>query len=201
MSTNEPPSAAASKPAKPPTTIPSSAVISETATLTGRHHITIGSNTVIHPRCKILSNNGPVIIGAGCIISERSVVGLSSSPAEGLSEEDESLQVIIGDGVVIEIGAKVEARIVGEGSCIGVNSHISPGVVIGKVGIPSFTKFSSSRSLTELFLTCPPTSPSLSVSSTHHFLPCYPHADMRISTADSGLSAPSPPVKFLPIVR
>ena len=140
MSTSEHASAASSKPAKSPTTISSSAVISETATLTGRHHITIGSNTVIHPRCKILSNNGPVIIGSGCIISERSVVGLSISPAERLSEKDESLQIVIGDSVVIEIGAKVEARIVDEGSCIGVNSHVSPGVVIGKVGIPSFTK-------------------------------------------------------------
>lgn len=132
MSTSEHASAASSKPAKSPTTISSSAVISETATLTGRHHITIGSNTVIHPRCKILSNNGPVIIGSGCIISERSVVGLSISPAERLSEKDESLQIVIGDSVVIEIGAKVEARIVDEGSCIGVNSHVSPGVVIGK---------------------------------------------------------------------
>ncbi len=82
------------------------------------------------------------------MISERSVVGLlsgdlqsepSPSRQEGqqgqaqngqpLSEEGLTLE----DGVIVEIGAKVEARIIGECTHVGINCRVGKGAVIGKV--------------------------------------------------------------------
>ncbi|OJD15925.1 hypothetical protein AJ78_03868 [Emergomyces pasteurianus Ep9510] len=72
---------------KPPLTTHPSATISETASFQGIHPISIGAGTVIHPRTKFLSFEGPIRIGDGCIIGEKSVIGgpqtspTSSTPA------------------------------------------------------------------------------------------------------------------------
>lgn len=42
--------------------------------------------------------------------------------------------MLIGDGVVIEVGAVVEAQSVGDGTVIEVNARIGKGAVLGKVG-------------------------------------------------------------------
>jgi len=112
---------------KPPTSLASSLVIAEQAGLTGTHLITLGSNTVIHPRTKLSSAYAPVTVGSSCIICERSQVGLQSGPAE-----DQRQGVVIGNGVIIEVGAIVEASAVGEGTIIEVNSKVGKGAVLGK---------------------------------------------------------------------
>ncbi|KAI9806082.1 MAG: hypothetical protein M1833_004489 [Piccolia ochrophora] len=126
--------AAASKPPpapKPPTTISARAIISDTAIITGTHPVTIGESAVLHPRATLLASHGPVTVGANCIICERSVVGLSAAPSNG----DVTLPVegvVVEDDVMIDVGAKVEASRVGEGSVIEVNAIIGRGAVIGK---------------------------------------------------------------------
>ena len=68
-------------------------------------------------------------MGKACILSERSTVGLqapSTNQPEG---------VIIEDYVVLEVGAVVEAKRVGEGSVIEINARVGKGAVIGKVGV------------------------------------------------------------------
>ncbi|RKF66795.1 Dynactin subunit 6 [Golovinomyces cichoracearum] len=113
---------------KPPTQLDPSLIISEQASLTGTKLITMGSNTVIHPRCKLNSINGPITIGNSCILSERCRIGLQSEP-----HQVEANSIVIGDGVVIETGAIVEASIIGDGSVIEVNSKIGKGAILGKV--------------------------------------------------------------------
>ncbi|CZS98919.1 hypothetical protein WAI453_008473 [Rhynchosporium graminicola] len=112
---------------KPPTKLSSSLVIAEQAALTGTHLITLGSNTVIHPRTKLNSGYAPITVGSTCIISERSQIGLQSDPPE-----DEEYGVVIENGVVVEVGATVEARRIGEGSVVEVNARIGKGAVLGK---------------------------------------------------------------------
>lgn len=67
-----------SRPSKPPTTIDPTALVSSQASLTGTHPITIGANTVLHARCKLISDHGAIEIGEGCIVNERAGVGLQS---------------------------------------------------------------------------------------------------------------------------
>ncbi|KAL2075794.1 hypothetical protein VTL71DRAFT_737 [Oculimacula yallundae] len=112
---------------KPPTKLSSSLVIAEQAALTGTHLITLGSNTVIHPRTKLNSLYAPITVGNNCIISERGQIGLQSDPPE-----DEEYGVVIENGVVVEVGATVEARRIGEGSVIEVNAKIGKGAIVGK---------------------------------------------------------------------
>ena len=119
---------------KPPTSISASAIIAETASLAGTYPINIGDNTVIHPRAKLTSSHAPVIIGKSCIISERCLVGhTSATPETGLKNGEDQSAVQLENGVVVEVGAKIEARLVGEGTHIGVNSRVGKGAIIGKV--------------------------------------------------------------------
>jgi dynactin-6 len=113
---------------KTPTSLASTLVIAENASLTGTNLITLGSNAVIHPRTKLNSTYAPITVGSNCIISERSVIGYQTVPAG-----DETEGVVIENGVVIEVGAVVEAKRVGEGSVIEVNAKIGKGAVVGKV--------------------------------------------------------------------
>ncbi|KUJ21913.1 trimeric LpxA-like protein [Mollisia scopiformis] len=112
---------------KPPTSLSSSLVIAEHASLTGTKLITLGSNTVIHPRSKLSSAYAPITIGNSCIISERSQIGIQNEP-----DEEEADPVVIEDGVIIEVGAVVEGKRIGEGSVIEVNAKVGRGAVLGK---------------------------------------------------------------------
>lgn len=63
-------------------------------------------------------------IGAYTTIAEAAVVGL---PVERTGE------VVLGDHVVIDSGAHVEAAVIGSGTEIGIRTSIGVGAVIGKV--------------------------------------------------------------------
>lgn len=71
--------AAAPPPPRPPLAIHPTATIAETAVIHGTHQISIGPGTVIHPRARLLSYEGPIQIGDGCIISEKSTIGASAT--------------------------------------------------------------------------------------------------------------------------
>ncbi|OWP07088.1 hypothetical protein B2J93_6668 [Marssonina coronariae] len=114
-------------PPKPPTSLSPSLVIAEQAALVGTKLITLGSNTVIHPRAKLNSGYGQITVGSNCIISERSQIGLQSDPPG-----DEEYGVILENAVVIEVGATIEARRVGEGTVVENNARVGKGAVIGK---------------------------------------------------------------------
>ncbi|KAK2865058.1 hypothetical protein FQN49_003948 [Arthroderma sp. PD_2] len=78
------PAAAPSIP-RPPLSVHPTATISETAYFQGTHPISVGAGSVIHPRAKLLSFKGPVSIGEGCIIGEKSVIGGPVTSNSGLS--------------------------------------------------------------------------------------------------------------------
>lgn len=115
-------------PPKPPTSLASSLIIAEHASLTGTHLITLGSNTVVHPRARFSSAHAPINVGSSCIICERSSIGFQSEAAA-----NERQGVVIENGVVIEVGALVEAKTVGEGTIIEVQAKIGKGAVLGRV--------------------------------------------------------------------
>jgi dynactin-6 len=115
---------------KPPVSFTPTMIIADNASLTGTHRITIGANTVVHPRAKLTSAHAPITIGDNCIISERSSTGFQSRAAEYEVEG-----AVLGNGVVVEPGAVVEAKEVGEGCVIEANAKIGKGAILGKVGI------------------------------------------------------------------
>ncbi|PLN84707.1 trimeric LpxA-like protein [Aspergillus taichungensis] len=63
-------------PPRAPVHAHSTATISDTATFQGTHPISIGVGSIIHPRAKLYSFDGPITIGDACIISEKCVLGL-----------------------------------------------------------------------------------------------------------------------------
>lgn len=78
---------------------------------------------------KLISSLAPLTVGKACILSERSAVGLQSP------SNDQPEGVVIEDCVVVEVGAIVEAKRVGEGTIIEINARVSKGAVIGKVSV------------------------------------------------------------------
>ncbi|RFU28863.1 hypothetical protein B7463_g7499, partial [Scytalidium lignicola] len=112
---------------KPPTLLATSLVIADLASLIGTHLITLGSKSVVHPRGRLNSTYAPITVGSNCILSERSSIGLQSPPTV-----DQEQGVVIGDFVVVESGAVVEAKKIGDGSLIEINAKVGKGAVLGK---------------------------------------------------------------------
>lgn len=138
---------------KPPTTLHPTAVIADSASLTGKHRITIGANSILHPRARITSTHGPVTIGKGCIISEKVVLGWqqdgtvtagsevvrgSGDFVVGAAGEDGGERgfggVVLGDDVVLEPACSVQGS-VGRGSCVEVGARVGRGARVGEVRV------------------------------------------------------------------
>jgi dynactin-6 len=123
-----------------------SVLIAQHAQLTGTHPVTVGANTVLHPGCKISSAFAPVVLGEGVVIYERARVGLGTGDnadadirrssgvvrsGEGSSIRSE--RTVLGNNVVVETGAVVEAYELGEGCVVEVGAVVGRGCIIGKV--------------------------------------------------------------------
>lgn len=117
---------------KAPTSIDPTAIIANHAILTGIYPIKIGPRAVIHQYAKIVSGDGPIELGEGCIIWEKAVVG-NATDDEGQKSEKEN-KITLGSNVVIESGAVVEAETVGENTIIEAFAKIGDGAIVGKVG-------------------------------------------------------------------
>ena len=118
------PSASTVPPAKPHCKIHSTAIVADKAQITGSHLVEIGENVIIHPHARIKAEHGNVVIGKGCMIAEKAIVGASVGEGE--------TDVVLGEGVSIETGAVVEAKKISDHSTIEVNSKIGAGALVGK---------------------------------------------------------------------
>ncbi|KAF7846216.1 hypothetical protein BT93_L4828 [Corymbia citriodora subsp. variegata] len=123
---------------RPPCYIHPKAIISEKASITGTHPVTIGENSVIHPYARLSSAVGAVTIGKNCIIADRATVGLVDESAD--HGQLRTVAVELEDSVTVESNATVEAELVGTGSVIEVYATLRPGTVIGQ---PQFCKISA----------------------------------------------------------
>ncbi|CAE7082700.1 unnamed protein product [Rhizoctonia solani] len=91
--------------------IHSKAVVCLDADLKG--DVTIGSETVVHPKATIFAMAGPIVIGAGCIIEESVII---------VNRRKEVMR--IGDSNLLEIGCRVESPSIGDMNTIGARSRI-----------------------------------------------------------------------------
>jgi carbonic anhydrase/acetyltransferase-like protein (isoleucine patch superfamily) len=90
---------------------------------------------VIHPRARLVSIHGPVIIEAGSIISERCVVGgPAPDPKEPLPPTPETpVETSIGLNVMLQGSAEIEAGAVVRNACLlEPRAVVKKGVTIDK---------------------------------------------------------------------
>lgn len=131
---------------KAPTSIDPSAIVANHAILTGLHPIIIGPRAVLHPYAKVVSVNGSIEIGEGCIIWEKAVVGSGSAAEDDSKSTEKVKKIVLGPNVVVESGAVVEAETVGEGTIIEAFSKIGDGASVGKVKTPTHQPLCVARS-------------------------------------------------------
>jgi carbonic anhydrase/acetyltransferase-like protein (isoleucine patch superfamily) len=130
------PSGAASGPPPPPrapVSVHPTTTVSETATFHGKYPVTIGSGTVIHPRARFYSFEGPIQIGDGCVIGEKCIIGDNEPTARGpASPEDQGIttrlssSVTIGPQTTIRTGAYIRSAAAVDSLAV-VNRHATVG--------------------------------------------------------------------------
>ncbi|GAA5910791.1 uncharacterized protein JCM6883_000317 [Sporobolomyces salmoneus] len=112
-----------------------------------RGEITIGSGTVLQPRCTLLALSGSIILGSNNIIEENVVI------VNRLKKP-----LVIGDHNLFQVGARIESPRIGDWNDFGIRSRTSPHVSIesyctigaGCLVLPSpFPSPSASASRTE----------------------------------------------------
>ncbi|KAJ5259532.1 hypothetical protein N7478_012513 [Penicillium angulare] len=72
-------------PPKAPLKADPSSTIADTAVFQGTYPVTIGANTIIHPRARFYAYEGPIYIGDGCIISEKATIGAAPTKSRSRS--------------------------------------------------------------------------------------------------------------------
>ncbi|KAF4201327.1 hypothetical protein CNMCM8927_001699 [Aspergillus lentulus] len=109
------------------------AIVAESVIFQGTHPISVGAGTVIHPRARIYSYDGPIIIGEGCIISEKSTIGIPPSTPPSLPPAPKEVVptrisngVTIGPLVTVFPGAHIHSFVTVEALAI-INRRVSLG--------------------------------------------------------------------------
>jgi dynactin-6 len=147
-------SAPATTLAKPPTDIHPTAHLDPAAYVLGTHPISIAPQVLIHPRARLISTHGPLIIDTGTIITERCIVGgpapapapildpSTTNPAPGLpltaedaddaADDDLPLKTTLGSSVLLHPSCTIHAGATLQASCI-IEPHatVLPSVTIG----------------------------------------------------------------------
>ncbi|OJJ59614.1 hypothetical protein ASPSYDRAFT_117909, partial [Aspergillus sydowii CBS 593.65] len=117
--------------------------ISDSSNFVGPYTVTIGKGTIIHPRTRICATEGPVRIGDGCIIAEKTVIGVlpgmstPSSPRIGDGDAAEERAIVISSNVTIGVQVTIQPgvrlhsgvvvdnqAVVGRGADVGAHSKI-----------------------------------------------------------------------------
>ncbi|KZT62464.1 trimeric LpxA-like protein [Calocera cornea HHB12733] len=91
--------------------IHSRAVVCSDVDLKGE--VTIGSNTVVHPKVTIYAVAGPITIGSGCIIEEGVVIVNRRKDVMRIGEENH-----------FEINSRVECAVMGNCNVIGTRARL-----------------------------------------------------------------------------
>ncbi|KAH8551039.1 trimeric LpxA-like protein [Umbelopsis sp. PMI_123] len=85
-----------------------------------RGEITIGAGTVLHPRCRVVAEGGPIIFGANNIVEENAVIfNKNTTP------------LVIGDDNVFEVGCYVEGLSIGNRNIIEARGRLIGTTVVG----------------------------------------------------------------------
>lgn len=103
------------------------ALVCEDARVEG--DVTIGSGTVVHPRCSILATSGPIVIGPDCVIEEQVVIVNDNGGGGGDGGDGAVME--IGGMNLFEVGCVVEAARVGSCNVVEPKAVLGRGCVVG----------------------------------------------------------------------
>lgn len=120
---------------RPPLEIHPTAHLDPQAYVQGTFTITLGPNVVVHPRARLVSVHGPVMIRAGTVISERCVVGgpAPDPKAPPLTPPEVPLMTEIRHNVMLHASAEIQAGVYLDEAClIEPRAVVQKGVNIGK---------------------------------------------------------------------
>ncbi|KAI9932693.1 hypothetical protein ASPWEDRAFT_22463 [Aspergillus wentii DTO 134E9] len=93
---------------RPPLSVHPTVTIADAVVFQGTHPISIGAGTIIHPRARFYSFDGPIYIGDGSIISEKSVIGIApTAPPPSSTHGREGIPIRISNAVVVGPQASV----------------------------------------------------------------------------------------------
>ncbi|GMR33953.1 hypothetical protein PMAYCL1PPCAC_04148 [Pristionchus mayeri] len=95
------------------------AVVCNESAITG--NVTIGADSVVHPKAVIRATKGPIIIGERNLIEETALI-------ENTNEDGAPL--VIGDDNYVEVGAVVRARSIGSRNIFGMQCVVGADVVV-----------------------------------------------------------------------
>ncbi|BGP31817.1 hypothetical protein JCM10296v2_003592 [Rhodotorula toruloides] len=85
-----------------------------------RGDITLGSGTILQPRCTILAMAGPIVFGSNNIIEENVVI------VNRLNQP-----MVIGDNNLFETGCRIESPSIGSHNTFGIRCRVTPMVEVG----------------------------------------------------------------------
>ncbi|RKP11676.1 trimeric LpxA-like protein [Piptocephalis cylindrospora] len=94
------------------------ALVCQEASLIGE--ITVGAGCVLHPKCRIIAETAPIILGRNNIIEENAVI-INKGPSP----------LLIGDENIFEVASKIEASRVGHQNIFEARSHVRTATMIG----------------------------------------------------------------------
>ncbi|KAF2675029.1 trimeric LpxA-like protein [Microthyrium microscopicum] len=118
---------------KPPCKIDPAATIASSTVLAGIHPITIAAHAVLHPHARIVSAEGPVTIGEGCIVFEKATIGpLAPSTSTESATITAPPSTILGKNVTISTGVTIEGCAIGDGCVIEPYARIGQGAKVGR---------------------------------------------------------------------
>ncbi|KAJ5303589.1 hypothetical protein N7476_010388 [Penicillium atrosanguineum] len=115
MATLKPPSSrpVPTGPPKAPLKADPTATIADTAVFQGTYPVTIGAGTIIHPRARFYAYQGPIVVGDGCIISEKAIIG--AQPARSTESKEIATRlsyfVTVGPSSTIHPGAHIHSSV------------------------------------------------------------------------------------------
>ncbi|KAF8384265.1 dnc-6 [Pristionchus pacificus] len=95
------------------------AVVCNESIITGS--VTIGADSVVHPKAIIRATKGPIVIGERNLIEETALI-------ENTNEDGAPL--VIGDDNYVEIGAVVRARSIGSRNVFGIQCVVGAEVIV-----------------------------------------------------------------------
>ncbi|EXJ89415.1 hypothetical protein A1O3_02482 [Capronia epimyces CBS 606.96] len=132
--------------ARPPVTLGQTTHLDPGAYVRGTHGITLGEQTLVHPRAQLVAVHGPLSIGDRCIISEKCVIGgpvATDKPSEGPegagrgaggsgSDESDPVKTTIHSRVYVHANAHVLAgAVIKEAVVIEPHVTVRAGVTVG----------------------------------------------------------------------
>ncbi|GAA6022534.1 hypothetical protein JCM10207_006578 [Rhodosporidiobolus poonsookiae] len=160
-----------------------------------RGDITIGSGTILQPRCTIVAAAGPIIFGQNNIVEETVViVNRHKTP------------LIIGDNNLFEVGCRIEAPSIGDWNTFGIKCRVSPQVSVGShctIGAgcmilpspfpPSASSDPFKAALAQKEEPAPPPPPPDSDTAMESPAPSDDNPPLASPPPDTPSAAPSPP--------